>query len=144
MYKSLLNSLKFLFFCCFISLSVVAFALPALNFQNTSRHSASSLQKPSEIPVVSSQNIPKNVLMVLKYVREHGEAPNGYVGGRRFGNYEGILPNKDLKGTKINYKEWDTNPKVIGKNRGAERLVTGSNQKAYFTQNHYQSFVEIK
>lgn len=133
MCKFLFNSLKFLFFYFFISLSVATFALPALSFQKT-----------SEIPVVSSQNIPKNVLMVLKYVREHDEAPNGYVGGRKFGNYEGILPKKDLKGTKINYKEWDTNPKVIGKNRGAERLVTGSNQKAYFTQNHYQSFVEIK
>ena len=87
--------------------------------------------------------VPKKVYDVLKYVRENGTAPDGYVGGRKFGNYENILPKKDKSGRKINYQEWDVNPKQQGRNRGAERLITGSDGKAYFTKNHYKSFVEI-
>jgi ribonuclease T1 len=88
--------------------------------------------------------IPHKVYEVLKYVKENGTAPDGYVGGRKFGNYEKQLPQKDENGLQINYFEWDVNPKQKGRNRGAERLVTGSNAKAYFTKNHYKSFIEIE
>jgi ribonuclease T1 len=88
--------------------------------------------------------IPQKVYEVLKYIEENGTAPDGYVGGRKFGNYEKQLPQKDENGLQINYFEWDVNPKQKGRNRGAERLVTGSNAKAYFTKNHYKSFIEIE
>jgi ribonuclease T1 len=88
--------------------------------------------------------IPQRVYEVLKYVKQNGTAPDGYVGGRKFGNYEKQLPQKDENGRQINYQEWDVNPKKQGRNRGAERLVTGSNSKAYFTKNHYKSFIEIE
>jgi ribonuclease T1 len=88
--------------------------------------------------------IPQKAYEVLKYVKENGTAPDGYVGGRKFGNYEKKLPQKDENGRRINYQEWDVNPKRQGRNRGAERLVTSSNSKAYFTKNHYKSFIEIK
>jgi len=88
--------------------------------------------------------IPQKVYEVLKYVKENGTAPEGYVGGRKFGNYENQLLQKDENGRRINYQEWDVNPKQQGRNRGAERLVTGSNEKAYFTKNHYKSFIEIE
>jgi len=87
---------------------------------------------------------PQKVYVVLKYVKENGTAPEGYVGGRKFGNYEKQLPQKDENGRRINYQEWDVNPKKQGRNRGVERLVTGSNSKAYFTKNHYKSFIEIE
>lgn len=88
--------------------------------------------------------IPQKVYEVLKYIKENGTAPEGYVGGRKFGNYEKLLPQKDENGRRINYQEWDVNPKQKGRNRGAERLVTGSDGKAYFTKNHYKTFIEIK
>lgn len=88
--------------------------------------------------------IPQKVYEVLKYVKENGTAPNGYVGGRKFGNYEKQLPQKDENGRRINYQEWDVNPKQQGRNRGAERLVTGSNDKAYYTKNHYKSFINVE
>ncbi|WP_238807213.1 ribonuclease domain-containing protein [Emticicia aquatica] len=91
----------------------------------------------------NESKVPQKVLETLKYVRENGVAPNGYVGGRKFGNYEGLLPKKEANGRKINYQEWDVNPKIAGKNRGAERLITSSDGKAYFTKNHYKSFIEI-
>lgn len=89
------------------------------------------------------ENTPRKVYEVLKYIRKNNAAPDGYVGGRKFGNYEKLLPQKDENGRKINYQEWDVNPKQEGKNRGAERLITGSNGKAYFTKNHYKSFIEV-
>lgn len=84
--------------------------------------------------------IPQKVYEVLKYIKENGEAPDGYVGGRKFGNYEKQLPQKDDNGRRINYQEWDVNPKQQGRNRGVERLVTGSDGRAYYTKNHYKSF----
>ncbi|MFC0182364.1 ribonuclease [Pseudarcicella hirudinis] len=87
--------------------------------------------------------IPDKVYKVLEYVQRNGNAPEGYVGGRRFGNFERLLPANDSAGNKIQYQEWDVNPKVNGRNRGAERLITGSDGKAYFTNDHYRSFIEI-
>ena len=94
-------------------------------------------------PKAQSSRIPSKVHDVLNYVRQHGRAPDGYVGGRRFGNFEGHLPRQDLSGRRINYQEWDVNPKVQGRNRGAERLVTGSDGRAYYTRDHYNTFIEI-
>ncbi|CCH56611.1 guanine-specific ribonuclease N1 and T1 [Fibrisoma limi BUZ 3] len=94
-------------------------------------------------PKARSSRIPRKVYDVLNYVRQHGRAPDGYVGGRRFGNFEGHLPRQDLSGSRINYQEWDVNPKVRGQNRGAERLVTGSDGRAYYTRDHYNTFIEI-
>lgn len=88
--------------------------------------------------------IPQKVYEVLKYIKENGVAPEGYVGGRKFGNYEKLLPQKDDNGRRINYQEWDVNPKQKGRNRGAERLVTGSDGRAYYTKNHYKTFIEIE
>ncbi len=88
--------------------------------------------------------IPQKVYEVLKYVKENATAPDGYVGGRKFGNYEKLLPQKDDNGRRINYQEWDVNPKKKGRNRGAERLVTGSDNRAYYTKNHYKSFINVE
>ncbi|MEA5458611.1 ribonuclease domain-containing protein [Arcicella sp. LKC2W] len=93
---------------------------------------------------IRTGNAPEKALKVLKYVRENGVAIDGYVGGRKFGNYEGLLPKNDASGKRINYQEWDVNPKVNGKNRGTERLITGSDGKAYYTNDHYRSFVEVR
>ena len=69
---------------------------------------------------------------------------DGYVGGRNFQNRERQLDIKDATGKKIKYQEWDVNPKIQGKNRGTERIITGSDNRAWYTNDHYQSFVEIK
>jgi guanyl-specific ribonuclease Sa len=86
---------------------------------------------------------PDYALETLEYIREHKEAPAGYIGGRVFQNRENQLPKTDEKGAKINYQEWDVHPKQNGKNRGAERLVTSSLGEAYFTSDHYRSFQKV-
>jgi guanyl-specific ribonuclease Sa len=54
-----------------------------------------------------------------------------------------VLPKTDAKGNPITYREWDINPYKKGMNRGAERVVTGSDGKAYYTNDHYKTFTEI-
>lgn len=88
--------------------------------------------------------IPPEAFKVLAYVREHREAPPGHVGGRRFGNFEGRLPKVDGRGRRIAYQEWDILPKRPGRNRGPQRLVTGSDGRAWYTADHYDSFIEIR
>ncbi|GAB3501448.1 hypothetical protein GCM10027341_28290 [Spirosoma knui] len=92
----------------------------------------------------SVDNVPAKVKQVLDYIRKNRRAPDGYVGGRTFGNFENHLPKLDASGQRIRYQEWDVNPKIRGQNRGAERLITGSDNRAYYTRDHYNSFVEIK
>jgi len=91
----------------------------------------------------TTQTIPEKAIQVLAYIEQHGEPMPGYVGGRKFGNFEKRLPTSDEKGNPISYQEWDINPHEKGVNRGAERLITSSNHKAYFTQDHYQTFTEV-
>jgi guanyl-specific ribonuclease Sa len=81
---------------------------------------------------------------VLAYVKAHGTAMPSYEGGRTFGNYEGVLPRVDASGRPIRYQEWDVNPKIPGRNRGAERLITGSDGRAYYTRDHYRTFQRVR
>lgn len=92
----------------------------------------------------SNTGIPQKVYDVLKYIRANHHAMQGYVGGRVFSNREKIVPQNDDKGNPIEYQEWDVNPKVEGQNRGAERILTGSDGRAWYTDDHYKSFKEIK
>lgn len=94
--------------------------------------------------VINNSKTPAYVTEVLEYITEHKQAPEGYVGGRIFKNREGQLPKNAPSGTPLNYQEWDVHPKVEGQNRGAERIVTSSEGDAYFTEDHYKSFIKIK
>ncbi len=86
---------------------------------------------------------PANAVQVLAYIRAHHEAPPGYEGSRRFGNYEKALPQADGDGRRIQYQEWDVHPHLEHVNRGAERIVTGSDGRAWYTDDHYAHFTEM-
>src|SRR5262249_6999909 len=88
------------------------------------------------LPRAAPMGAPEKVLRVLEYVDKHGEAMEGYEGGRTFGNFEKRLPQTDDKGRRIKYREWDVNPLRAGVNRGPERLVTGSDGSAHYTDDH--------
>lgn len=92
--------------------------------------------------------VPAKVATVLQHIDTSHRAPAGYEGGRAFHNEghggEQRLPQKDKEGKAISYQEWDVNPKVPGVNRGAERLVTGSDGSAYFTSDHYRTFTKVR
>lgn len=59
------------------------------------------------------------------------------IGGDRFGNYEGLLPDK--KGR--SWTECDIG--FEGDYRGAERIVFSNDDLIYYTDDHYESFEEI-
>ena len=59
------------------------------------------------------------------------------IGGDRFGNYEGILP--DQKGRK--WTECDIG--FEGDYRGAQRIVFSSDDLIYYTDDHYESFEKV-
>lgn len=86
---------------------------------------------------------PAYVLKVLDYVRKNGHAPEDYVGGREFKNREKRLPKEDAQGRPMRYSEWDVHPKRSGRDRGPERLITGSDHHAWYTADHYQTFQKI-
>lgn len=95
-------------------------------------------------PENGNASIPQKARDMLKYIKANNEAMDGYVGGREFKNREGQLPARDESGKRIDYQEWDVNPKVEGQNRGTERIVTGSDGRSWYTNDHYRTFTEIK
>ena len=60
----------------------------------------------------------------------------GYcIGGNRFGNYEGLLPEADGR----KYTECDIDTMHASK-RGAKRIVFSNDGLIYYTDDHYESF----
>lgn len=83
-------------------------------------------------------DVPDKAIEVYNYVLSHHTAPSGYVGGRVWRNRENNLPQGG------NYHEFDVNPKVHGRNRGAERIVVDyKSGKGWYTSDHYRTFVVI-
>ena len=62
-------------------------------------------------------------------------APGKCIGGSHFGNYEGILPEKDGR----SYTECDIDTLGADK-RGAKRIVFSSDGLIYYTEDHYETF----
>ena len=112
----------------------------------------------------NAAEVPANAKTIRKYVAKPSVAPGGsnhladvqgrgfpgfkwgkkeYAGGRTFNN--GAQPD----GNKLpylagqTYQEWDIIPCVAGQNRGAERIITSSDGKGYYTNDHYNNFTEF-
>lgn len=62
-------------------------------------------------------------------------APGKCIGGDRFGNYEGLLPEE--KGCIYHECDIDT---LGAKSRGSKRLVYADDGRIYYTEDHYASF----
>ena len=62
-------------------------------------------------------------------------APGMSIGGSRFGNYEGLLPEKNGR----TYTECDIDT-MGAKSRGAKRIVFSNDGLIYYTDDHYESF----
>lgn len=64
-------------------------------------------------------------------------APGKSIGGDRYGNYEGHLPNKQGR----NWKECDIDYK--SGNRNAKRIVYSNDGLIYYTEDHYKTFERL-
>ncbi len=102
----------------------------------------SRLRPPSsQAPLAPTDSLvepPQTARDVLQALEARNGAPlPGYIGGRVFLNRERRLP-------RGRYREYDVNPKGQGQRRGGERIVIEQQtQKAYYTPDHYQSFLPL-
>ncbi|MEE3420979.1 MAG: ribonuclease domain-containing protein [Lachnospiraceae bacterium] len=64
-------------------------------------------------------------------------APGMSIGGDRFGNYEGLLPEADGR----RYYECDIN--YTGGYRGAERIIFSNDGLIFYTHDHYKTFEQL-
>ena len=62
-------------------------------------------------------------------------APGMCIGGDKFGNYKGLLPEKSGR----RYYECDIDT-LGAETRGAKRIVYSSDGLIYYTEDHYESF----
>lgn len=84
--------------------------------------------------------VPDTAYTVAEYARSHhGADQPGYVGDTAFQNREG-----HLDGGLGPFREYDVNPEVSGRDRGAERVVLGPTRAAsYYTPDHYSTFITM-
>ncbi|CAM3053767.1 ribonuclease domain-containing protein [Skermania piniformis] len=98
-----------------------------------------SSQVPDAVPAQAG-----STLREIDAGRWPADAAPGTKGGDGWANREGRLPRIGAAGTPIRYREWDVNPKRPGRSRDAERIVTGSDGSAWYTGDHYETFVRMR
>lgn len=92
--------------------------------------------------------VPDRAWQTLEHI-DAGDWPDaaqapGTRGGEVFRNREGRLPDRADDGARIGYREWDVNPKAPDRGRDAERIVTGDDDSAWYTDDHYDSFTRMR
>ncbi|MFJ4658284.1 ribonuclease domain-containing protein [Nocardia sp. NPDC088792] len=119
----------------------------------TSSVAKTTAPKPGARPPVSEQlakvpGVPDQAYRTLTEIdagRWPGSANSpGTHGGDTWNNRDGQLPRTDSSGKRINYQEWDVNPKIPGQTRDAQRIITGSDGSAYYTGDHYKTFTRMR
>lgn len=131
----------------FNSIAIFLLFCACKNQQSQNEKVKESFNQTKKIILQKSGNdfeIPTKVYEIRDYVRQNGQAKQGYVGGRIFKNLERRLPILDPSKNRIKYQEWDVNPKRKKQNRGKERLVTGNDNNDYYTNNHYKTFLKLQ
>ena len=127
-------------------------AKPGATTKAAPSSSAPSSSAPSSSAVKTTQqtnsDAPTRVLATLVEIAagrwpDSANAP-GTKGGITFRNSEGRLPAVGAGGGRVVYQEWDVNAKKNGQGRDAERIVTGNDGSAWYTLDHYDTFVRIR
>ena len=131
-----------------VILSLMTIVWAACGASSASPIASPSGTTTSSATPISVAGVPAKATTTLAYIDAHHRAPDGFVGGTTYQN-DGrgggqSLPRKDGRAASIAYREWDVNRHEQGVNRGAERLITGSDGSAYYTADHYQTFRRIR
>lgn len=92
----------------------------------------------SGLPSVAAADLPREAQETLALIDAGGPFPYAK-DGSVFGNIEGRLPDRP----RGYYREY-TVPTPGSDDRGARRLVTGSDGDVYWTVDHYESFREVR
>ena len=118
-----------------------------------------SEEAPEETPAIDEDGVYTTKEDVALYIHTYGHLPQNFIskkeaqslgweggslepyvpgkciGGSHFGNYEGILPEKDGR----SYTECDIDTLGADK-RGAKRIVFSNDGLIYYTEDHYETF----
>lgn len=87
------------------------------------------------------RSLPPEARETIALVDDGGPFPYPDNDDKRFGNYEGVLPDEKLG----YYREYTVDTPGIN-HRGARRIITGGDgagREWYYTADHYESFCEI-
>lgn len=102
-------------------------------------HVAAYLKAFGELP---PNYITKAQARKLGWVSSEGNlglvAPGKSIGGDSFGNYEGLLPQKQGR------RYWECDIDFDGTYRNGKRIIYSSDGLIYYTEDHYASFEEMK
>jgi ribonuclease T1 len=104
----------------------------------TAASDAPQPREPIKADEIEAANLPREARSTLQLIRSGGPFP--YVkDGTVFGNREGLLPSEP----RGYYHEYTV--KTPGeRDRGARRIIAGSNGEYYYTDDHYRSFRRIR
>ena len=92
----------------------------------------------SGLPWVLEEELPLEARDTLARIDRGGPFPYPDKDGSRFGNFEGLLPDRP-----DGYYAEYTVPTPGSDDRGARRVVTGDGGEYYWTEDHYASFERI-
>lgn len=93
---------------------------------------------PAGLPVVSLTELPVEAAETWRLIERGGPYPYPDDDGTVFQNREGLLPAEDPG----YYREY-TVATPGSADRGQRRLVTGAERELYYTDDHYESFVQV-
>ena len=91
----------------------------------------------SGLPIIQVADLPPEAAETLSLIDAGGPYPYREDDGT-FGNFEGVLADQD----RGYYREYTVDTPGLD-HRGARRIVTGSNDEFYWTDDHYSSFSRI-
>lgn len=93
----------------------------------------------ADLPTVRLVDLPPEAAEVVEAIDAGGPFAHPEKDGDRFGNYEGLLPERE-RGW---YREY-TVPTPGLDHRGARRVVAGRDGELFWTDDHYESFARIR
>jgi guanyl-specific ribonuclease Sa len=125
----------------------IDYVLDKIGLKSTDISTIGPKQDTDSINLPSSMKIPLPALKTLATIDDTGTRPPNTRGGQPFDN-DGrggaqVLPLVDAHGNAITYRRWNVNPSPAGKS-DQERIVTGSDGSAYYTNNHYHTFEQMR
>ena len=96
--------------------------------------SGAGQKNPSSLGTVKESALPAEAQRTLELIAKGGPYPYDR-DGINFGNFEGVLPKK-----RGGYYQEFTVPTPGSRDRGARRIIVGSEHEKYYTPDHYKSF----
>ena len=104
----------------------------------------------NKITSASIKNLPQNVQDAFNKYSSNGWKGNvpgqtaGTKAGGTYQNSNNALPTTNSYGGQIKYNEFDVNNKLPNMGRDTERFISGSDGSIYFTNDHYNTFFQLK